>query len=196
VLGGAVPVGAEAQAWRVAVVIGLCACAPLVWAALGRAARGSWPLVALCCVAALTVAGSVGGFAGSLGPAGTAGPQAAAHKHRARPISNDLLHGRRAIWSASLRAIRERPLQGHGAGGFLTATAHLQDAAITSYAHDLPLEAGVELGLAGGLLVLALYLIVARALWRGRAVAGAWVVAVPIPSPAPQAVWASTERRK
>jgi hypothetical protein len=179
-VGGAVPAGSEAQAWRLAAVIAGCAAAPLAWLAIERAARRSRPLVLACAVAALVAAGGVGGFAGTLAPrephASPAGPQ---HRSHAAAARNDVLHGRRAIWRASLIAFRRRPLQGHGAGSFLSATADLQHPLSTAYAHDLPLELAVELGLPGALLALALPLLAAHAWWRARATPDAWLLGVP-----------------
>jgi O-antigen ligase len=109
-----------------------------------------------------------------------AAPAVAARGDRqARADPGDALHGRGNVWSAGLRAFARRPLQGYGAGAFGDATLELQHPAITAYAHDLPLELGVELGVLGTALGLALYLIVARACWRARSVAGAWPLIVP-----------------
>jgi O-antigen ligase len=94
-------------------------------------------------------------------------------------VHRDVLHGRGQIWAAGVRAFERRPLQGYGAGSFLAATADLQRPVVTSYGHDLPLELGVELGVAGALLGLALYVLTARAWWRARHAAGVWLVVVP-----------------
>jgi O-antigen ligase len=63
----------------------------------------------------------------------------------------------------------ERPLQGFGAGTFLIASREYQletRPRATLYAHDLPLEAWVELGVLGLLVVLAWYAAVARLVLR------------------------------
>jgi len=80
-----------------------------------------------------------------------------------------LTHGRTGIWRAAVRTARERPLAGHGLESFLTASAAQQRrerAVPVQYAHDLPLEAWVELGVIGALLVLGLYVADARAVLR------------------------------
>lgn len=179
-LGGAVPAGAEPQAWRLAVVISACACAPIAWIALRRLSRNAAPLLLAASVAALIAAGSIAGFAGSAALRTEQRPQASLARHKAeRPIHDDLLHGRGALWQASLTAFGRRPLAGHGAGAVLTATLDLQSRPLTVYVHDLPLELAVELGLLGALLAIALYLVVARGCWRARRRTDAWLLAVP-----------------
>jgi hypothetical protein len=183
-IGGPVPLAAAAQDWRVVAVVAACVCAPLAWAVLERAARRSSVAVLVCVLAGLVAAGSVGGFAGSLAPAASGRPATtatatagSAHK-RTRLVHTDVLHGRGALWNAGVQAFEQRPLQGHGADGFLTATEDLQRRPVTSYAHDLPLEFAVELGLAGALLAIGLYVFALRAVWRARRTAAAWALGV------------------
>jgi len=75
---------------------------------------------------------------------------------------DSFLHGRDATWGAGLEAFLDRPLHGAGADAFLAASARHQDGAAISFAHNLPLELAVELGIAGLLLSLAIYWAIAR----------------------------------
>jgi len=80
-----------------------------------------------------------------------------------------LTHGRTGIWTAAVRTARARPLAGHGLESFLVASRaqQLRERAVpVQYAHDLPLEAWVELGMLGAVLVLALYVATIRAALR------------------------------
>ncbi len=91
----------------------------------------------------------------------------------------ELSHGRLGIWRAAIDTAGERPLQGFGAGTFLTSSrSHqlTQRPVPTRYAHDLALESWVEVGLAGLLAVLAWYAAVARAVFTRRRASGAWVL--------------------
>jgi hypothetical protein len=82
--------------------------------------------------------------------------------------------GRSEFWRVALDAFDEKPLLGHGAGTYQFSWAQHRsiDAAVHN-AHSLYLEAFAELGLAGGLLLIALVLAL---LWFGfsawRAAAG------------------------
>lgn len=88
----------------------------------------------------------------------------------------DLLHGRARTWRAAVATIEDRPLAGSGADSFLVASILHQRSSPVRFAHDLPLELFVELGVAGLVLVLALYASTARALWRGRGTRAAWLL--------------------
>ena len=95
---------------------------------------------------------------------------------RGSPCGADPSHGRVGLWHAALDTARERPLQGYGAGTFLSATREhqLKERPVpTRFAHDLGLQEWVELGVAGLLAVLAWYAAVgwtlARELWPPRA---------------------------
>jgi O-antigen ligase len=87
-------------------------------------------------------------------------------------------HGRSWMWSAAYHAASDRPLQGYGAGSFLPATITRQPGhgRLTRFAHDLPLELAVELGIAGLLLALALYAVAVRALRRARGSPALWLL--------------------
>jgi hypothetical protein len=175
-LGGIGPAASGSDTWRVAIVIGICVLSPLAWWLLDSAARRSQPIARAGAVAGLVAAVSL---AVLLAPGATGRAAPPAHPQAVRSVHRDVLHGRGQIWSAGIRAFGRRPLQGYGAGSFLAATADLQRPVITSYAHDLPLELGVELGVAGALLGLSLYLIAARAWWRARNAAGVSLLVVP-----------------
>lgn len=176
-LGGAVAVGADPGGWRLAVVIGMCVAAPAVWAALEAGAQRSVRVVLALAAAALIACAALSPVADS--SAATRSVAVAGGDRHARADPGDALHGRGNIWGAGLRAFARRPLQGYGAAAFGDATLELQHPAITGYAHDLPLELGVELGVLGALLGLALYVIVGRVCWRARAMADAWPLLVP-----------------
>lgn len=85
-------------------------------------------------------------------------------------------HGRSGIWTAAAETARERPLAGHGLESFAAASRSRQlreRPAPVQYAHNLPLEAWVELGAAGLLLVAGLYGAVALAAVRATREAAA-----------------------
>jgi O-antigen ligase len=75
-----------------------------------------------------------------------------------------LLHGRLEEWRAALQTWQQRPLVGSGSGTYLLASESHQTVAISRFAHDLPLEWAVELGLPGLIIALVLYFTVGRAL--------------------------------
>jgi O-antigen ligase len=85
-------------------------------------------------------------------------------------------HGRIGEWRAAVRAAGERPLTGTGADSFWAASERYQDTALARFAHDLPLELLVELGLLGLVLSLALYAAGGRALWAARASPAGWLL--------------------
>lgn len=130
---------------------------PLARARLGGGRRGPW--LAVLCVAGVTiVAGS--NVAERVGGCAYAG----------------LTHGRTGIWQAAWRTARDRPLVGHGLESFAVASRAQQlrkRAVPVQYAHDLPLEAWVELGVLGAALVLALYVAIALAVVRANRAAAA-----------------------
>jgi hypothetical protein len=99
-LGGSVAPGADAPAWRVAVVIGLLAGAPLVWIALEAGARRS-ARAALAFAAAALIAFAVisppADTAAATGSAPVVSPQTPGPGRAGR---HDALHGRGNIWNA------------------------------------------------------------------------------------------------
>jgi hypothetical protein len=75
--------------------------------------------------------------------------------------------GRTEFWRVAIDAFEEKPLLGHGAGTYRFSWHLLRDNAVTNTdAHSLYLQAFAELGLLGGLLVLAM---VGVLLWTGFA---------------------------
>ncbi|HYH59052.1 MAG TPA: O-antigen ligase family protein [Thermoleophilaceae bacterium] len=89
--------------------------------------------------------------------------------------ASGFLHGREDTWEAGIESFLDRPLEGAGADAFLAASARHQDGAAILFAHDLPLELAVELGVAGLLLALALYVATGRIVWEARASHAAWL---------------------
>jgi len=103
----------------------------------------------------------------------------AAHQPRyvAHNASAGFWHGRLTLWAKTIETAEDRPLIGGGADGFLAASIRYQRSSPIRFAHDLPLELAAELGIVGFLLALGLYATSARALWKARATAGAWMLA-------------------
>jgi hypothetical protein len=95
-----------------------------------------------------------------------------------QPGNGGFSHGRLHLWSAAVRAAEQRPVYGFGADSFLAATFTEQDRfqPPIRYAHDLPLELAVELGIPGFLLALALYGASADVLRRQRSETRMWLL--------------------
>jgi O-antigen ligase len=85
------------------------------------------------------------------------------------------LHGREDTWNAAVDTFLDRPLHGTGADAFLAGSARHQGGAAIVFAHNLPLELAVELGIAGLLLALALYAAVGRLVWMARSSQVGWL---------------------
>jgi O-antigen ligase len=113
--------------------------------------------------AGLALAGVVLAVALGVAAAPSLDPAASGGERRA-----GFTHGRTGTWGAALDVWAQRPLVGHGADTFLQATAREQPGRPVRYAHDLPLEAAVELGALGLLTALALYAGAGLALRRAR----------------------------
>lgn len=90
----------------------------------------------------------------------------------------DLAHGRTETWSAAVDTARERPWLGSGTETFERASAANQGGTAVHYAHNLPLDAWVELGVGGLGLVLCLYAAVGFAVWRARRRPEGWLFGV------------------
>lgn len=74
-------------------------------------------------------------------------------------------HGRSQFWDVALEAFGEKPIVGHGAGTYQFSWDRLRTLHMTNtQAHSLYLQALSELGVVGGVLVLALVLFL---LWTG-----------------------------
>ena len=94
--------------------------------------------------------------------------------------------GRHDFWRVAIDAFEEKPLPGHGAGTYEFSWDKLRTIKLAVLdAHSLYLEAFAELGLLGGLLVLALF---GSILWVGI---GAWR---PLPSPSARPMRPSSRR--
>jgi O-antigen ligase len=91
------------------------------------------------------------------------------------PLGVDLSHGRGHTWSAAVETAGERPWLGSGAETFELASARNQGGTALHFAHNLPLEAWTELGVAGLALVLGLYATVGAAVWRVRRLPEVWL---------------------
>ncbi len=84
--------------------------------------------------------------------------------------------GRSVQWRAALDVFGDQPLRGAGAESYLLASGRYQGDSPVLYAHDLPLEAGAELGVPGLLGVLALYAAVIGAVWKVRRRSAGWLL--------------------
>ena len=145
------------------------------------------PALVLVAVAGLTGAHAPGGrrrWTAIVAVAALAATGGGVVADRGGPCGDDrdASHGRTDIWRAGVDTGAERPLQGFGAGTFLTASRERQleyRPRPTLFAHNLPLEAWVELGLLGIFAVLAWYAAVAQLVLR----------AVRAAATAPEAAW-------
>ena len=95
---------------------------------------------------------------------------------QAEPVSG-FAHGRVANWEAAVETASDRPLAGFGSLAFYQASLPYQDPPAVLFAHNLPLETWVELGVAGALLVVILYGGSATLVWSRRRSAAAWLLA-------------------
>jgi hypothetical protein len=139
--------------WAVlaAVVAGLAVV--LVLPVVGGRGRRGWWTAAVCLLGAVAIVSA--SAAERVGGCGYA----------------DLTHGRTGIWKAAVRTARERPVVGYGLESFAVASRQqqLRERPIpVRYAHNLPLEAWVELGVVGLGLILALFATVVRTTLRAR----------------------------
>jgi O-antigen ligase len=150
-------------------VTALIVAAPAAWLLLRSVAERLPPArielprrAALVSVAVLAIAAGALAFSADAGRG--AGPP------------TDFLHGRAETWGSAVDAFADRPWAGAGADAFLVASARHQHGQTIRFAHQLPLELGVELGIAGLALALALYAAVASAVWRVRATPAGWLL--------------------
>jgi len=144
--------------------------------AFPRAMLGSGRMRALGAAGVLAAAGlcahGVAEPSTSTAPAAVAAAVASPGPQSRPARASDFWHGRLHLWAAALETAADRPVTGSGADSFLAASASHQQSGPVRFAHDLPLELTVELGIGGALLALALYATVAREVWlarRGRA---------------------------
>ena len=94
------------------------------------------------------------------------------------PGNGGFSHGRLHLWSAAVHVAEQRPVYRFGADSFLAATFTEQDRfqPPIRYAHDLPLELAVELGIPGFVLALALYGASADVLRRQGSTIRVWLL--------------------
>jgi hypothetical protein len=155
---------------RLGVLLVLLAAAPPLWWALRAAADGGGREARRMAVPALAAA------------AGAAAILVAASAFEeplrgrgSEPVSG-VAHGRERLWEAAVSAGAERPVQGAGSEAFYVASIEDQEGPRSLYAHSLPLELWVELGIAGALLAIALYAASVRELWRARRTDVVWLL--------------------
>jgi O-antigen ligase len=104
------------------------------------------------------------------------GTSANAPARRGVEPSGGLTHGRTHEWRAAVETWLDRPLAGSGSDAYEKASAEHQGNSPTLYAHDLPLESAAEVGVFGLALVLALYVMTARALVRTDSTVARWLL--------------------
>jgi O-antigen ligase len=156
-------------AWRLETLVAVVLLAGPVWLALRALVDRTAPRrrrVAPLRAAALVLAAAAVAGTLAFGPAAGRGVGPA----------SDFLHGRSTTWTAALETFADRPLAGAGADAFLAGSARHQDGQTVVFAHDLPLELAAELGVAGLVLILALYAAAGRALWRARRTRALWLL--------------------
>ena len=81
----------------------------------------------------------------------------------------DLTQSRLTYYEVSVEAAKQNPLKGTGSGSYASATIGFQAAKLsttTRFAHSIPAEMWVELGIGGLLISVLLYLAAIRASWR------------------------------
>jgi hypothetical protein len=85
-------------------------------------------------------------------------------------------HGRIREWDAALETWLDRWTVGAGAGAYYQASFVHQGPSPALFAHDLPLESAAELGVAGLVAAIALYLAAALEVRRARGTLGLWLL--------------------
>jgi O-antigen ligase len=85
-------------------------------------------------------------------------------------------HGRTTTWSAGVEAAQARPVAGVGADAFYAGSRRHQGPRAVRFAHNLPLELLVELGVLGLVLVVGLYVAAGRVMWSARHAPEAWLL--------------------
>ena len=171
IAGGHFPAGSSPGAWRLVGVAAACALVCAAWLA-PRPRPNRRTRVAIASAATLAAVAALG-----VAAAAGAGPASRDDSSR-HPVASGggFLHGRAQLWDAGLDAFAVRPIAGSGADSFLLASARYQRGGPIRFAHDLPLELAVELGVLGLIAALALYVTTARAVWRARARRAAWLL--------------------
>jgi hypothetical protein len=154
---------------RLSALAGTIIATAAIWALARRVLIGerSTPIGPICAVAAaavLAIAGAVADPEGSC----------SAPTEGVEPYAG-VLHGRIGLWDAAYDAARDRPLAGSGADTYGLASSRYQDGDHVLYAHNLPLELWVELGITGALLAVGLYAAVGTALAAARRSPALWL---------------------
>jgi O-antigen ligase len=150
-----------------AVVASASASALVVGSHLGDAGAGRLLLalafVALPCALAVRPSPQRGHWVAVVACAAIAATAVTVIADRGTGCQGDASHGRVGIWRAAVSTAADRPLQGFGSGTFLQASREHQlehRPRPTRFAHNLALEAWVELGLFGLALLIAFYVAV------------------------------------
>lgn len=173
-----------------AVIASAAASALVVGTHLGDAGAGrllaASAFAALPCVVAAArplAAARRGGWIAVVAVAAVAATGASVAADRGSGCQGDASHGRVGIWRAAVATASHRPLQGYGSGTFLQASRKEQlerRPRPTRFAHNLPLEAWVELGVLGLAFVLAWYAAVGELLVRAVRRNGSAYLLVPM----------------
>ena len=155
------------QAARLGGIAVVCLAAGVVWA-IGRAPSLRRPARLGAIAAVLAIAAAVVAITAVAGDT----------SHYFNTQYGGFFHGRLSLWGTALSTARHDFVLGHGADSFLPATEFTQTGGAIRFAHDLPLELAVELGIVGFALALALYASTLTAIWRSRRRPDAWLFGV------------------
>lgn len=172
--GGRTPRAAAGELGRTALLLLIVGGAAPAWALfrtyLGERGSQARPLGRRYAVLAAGLVLVCVATAIAVSSAGSLGERTAPH--------GSFTHGRLALARISYHTFLDRPLQGYGAGSFLDATLQRQGyrKRLTRFAHNLPLELGVELGVVGLLLGVALYFAAGHALWNASGSPALWLL--------------------
>ncbi len=85
-------------------------------------------------------------------------------------------HGRLQLWKIAVRAAAHQLLHGYGADSFLVASRTQAPLQGIRFAHNLPVELLLELGVPGLLLAISLYWTGLRSAWQARRDRAFWIV--------------------
>lgn len=164
----------SSDAGRAAVLALTCVVPGIAWAFIGRSLAREVPRpVSLSARARL--AATVAAVA--VGVAAFAGSALADRDGPAVGSSEGWSHGRTEVWEAALRTFADHPIAGVGGDAYLRGSRDEQGDDPVLYAHNLPLEAAAELGLAGLASVIVLCGATVALAWRRRASEAAWLFA-------------------
>ena len=153
---------------RLAAMGSLCVALALLWRPIRTLLRKRVRLSArtLVLAAVVVIAGAIIAWV-AIGYSGTLGS-----------FRGGIGHGRIHYWSVAVKTWLHRPLIGSGANTFYQASVRYQGIGdVTRFAHNLPLELAVELGVLGLLLGAALYGAAVRSVKRAWASPSVWLLA-------------------